>query len=145
MAALKTAGTAPWRNDRQVAMEMASKAKNKNGHSRGQRIYLILRKRQGLREVKMTKIRVKNVDDQVNELEIIRKYINKRGETSEYEVLSIVLFPIGNVYYYKGAGTLARFVTVLFHLFTDVNISESRTVAKGIAHPQFSLFSWLTA
>lgn len=83
MAALKTAGTAPWRNDRQVAMEMASKAKNKNGHSRGQRIYLILRKRQGLQEVKMTKIRFKNVADQVKELEIIRKYINKRGETSE--------------------------------------------------------------
>lgn len=75
----------------------------------------------------------------------LHTYIHKREATSEYEGLSIVPFPIGNVYYYKAAGTLARFVTVLFHLFTDVNISKSRTVAEGIAHPQFSLFSWMTA
>lgn len=59
VAALKTAGTALWRNHRQVAMEMAPKTKNKNGHSRGLKIYVILRKRQGLQEVKTTKISYK--------------------------------------------------------------------------------------
>lgn len=123
MAALKIASTAPWRNHEQVAMEMAAKTKNKNGHSRGLKIYVTLRKRQGLQKVKKTKIRVTNIADQVKELEIIPTYINKRGATSEYEGLSTVPFPIGNVYYYKAA--VARFVTVLFHLFTDVNISKN--------------------
>lgn len=61
-------------------MEMAAKAKNKNGRSTGLKIYVILRKGQGLLEVKKKKIMFTNVADQVKELEIIPTYRNKQSE-----------------------------------------------------------------
>lgn len=70
--------------------------------------------------------------------------MHQQNSEERSEWLSALPFSVGNAYYYKTADMLARFVTVLL-LFADVNISETKTVAEGIAHLQFSLFCWMTA
>lgn len=94
------------------------------------------------------KIRVAHVANHLEELAIIQKKKKRQQQKDRRERpegLSVLHFQIGNAYYYETTKTLAGFITVLFHLFADINISKTRTVAGGIAHPQFPPFCWMTA